>query len=74
MSTLSKAIGGHGYLCASAPAIDLIKTRARTLVYSTGLPAMVAAAIAAINIIEGEPDYAALPLTSHWCDALTGNR
>jgi 8-amino-7-oxononanoate synthase len=64
MGTLSKAIGSHGgYLCASAPVIDLIRTRARTLIYSTGLPpAMVAAAIAALDIIEGDPDYAALPL------------
>lgn len=64
MGTLSKAIGGYGgYICASAPVIDLIKTRARTLIYSTGLPpASVAAAIAALDIIENEPDYAALPL------------
>ena len=64
MGTLSKAIGGYGgYICASAAVIDLIKTRARTLIYSTGLPpASVAAAIAALDIIENEPDYAALPL------------
>lgn len=64
MGTLSKAIGGYGgYICASAPVIDLIKTRARTLIYSTGLPpASVAAAIAALDIIENEPEYAALPL------------
>ncbi len=64
MGTLSKAIGGYGgYLCASQPVIDLIKTRARTLVYSTGLPpASVAGAIAAIDIIEQQPDYAARPI------------
>jgi 8-amino-7-oxononanoate synthase len=64
MGTLSKAIGGYGgYLCASVPVIDLIKTRARTLIYSTGLPpATVAAAIAALDLIERQPDYAALPL------------
>ncbi len=64
MGTLSKAIGGYGgYICASAAVINLIKTRARTLIYSTGLPpASVAAAIAALDIIENEPDYAALPL------------
>ncbi len=62
--TLSKAIGGFGgYLCASAPVIELVKNRARTFVYSTGLPpANAAAAIAAIDLIEREPDYAALPL------------
>jgi 8-amino-7-oxononanoate synthase len=64
MGTLSKAIGGYGgYLCASASVIDLVRNRARTLIYSTGLPpATVAAAIAAIDLIEREPDYAALPL------------
>jgi 8-amino-7-oxononanoate synthase len=64
MGTLSKAIGGYGgYLCASQPVIDLIKSRARTFVYSTGLPpASVAAAIAALDIIEDDPDYAALPV------------
>jgi 8-amino-7-oxononanoate synthase len=64
MGTLSKAIGGYGgYLCASAAVIDLIHNRARTFVYSTGLPpAIVAAAIAALDLIEREPAYAALPL------------
>lgn len=61
MGTLSKALGSYGgYLCASRAVIDLIKTRARTLVYSTGLPpASVAAAIAALDVIEGDPDLAA---------------
>ena len=64
MGTLSKAIGAYGgYLCASAPVVDLMRNRARTLVYSTGLPpAIVAAAIAALDVIEREPDYAALPV------------
>lgn len=64
MGTLSKAIGGYGgYLCASKPVCDFIRTRARTLIYSTGLmPAAIAAAIAAIEVIEAEPDYAALPV------------
>jgi 8-amino-7-oxononanoate synthase len=64
MGTLSKAIGGYGgYLCASGAVIDLIHNRARTFVYSTGLPpATVAAAIAALDLIERDPAYAALPL------------
>ena len=64
MGTLSKAIGGYGgYLCASAAVVDLIRNRARTVIYSTGLPpAMAAAAIAALDLIEHEPAYAALPL------------
>jgi 8-amino-7-oxononanoate synthase len=64
MGTLSMAIGGYGgYLCASRAVIDLIKTRARTLVYSTALPpAMAAAAIAALTIIESQPELTAKPL------------
>jgi 8-amino-7-oxononanoate synthase len=64
MGTLSKALGAYGgYLCASAAVVDLIRNRARTLIYSTGLPpAVVAGAIAALDLIEREPAYAALPL------------
>lgn len=64
MGTLSKAIGAYGgYLCASQPVIDLIRNRARTLIYSTGLPpAIAAAAIAAIDVIESEPHTVALPV------------
>jgi 8-amino-7-oxononanoate synthase len=64
MGTLSKAIGGYGgYLCASRAVIDLMKTRARTLIYSTALPpAMAAAAIAALTFIESEPELTAKPL------------
>ncbi len=64
MGTLSKAIGGYGgYLCASEPVIDLIRNRARTLIYSTGLPpAIVAAAIAALDIIENDPEFTERPL------------
>ncbi|WP_309091027.1 8-amino-7-oxononanoate synthase [Phenylobacterium sp.] len=64
MGTLSKAIGGYGaYVCASAPVIDLIKSRARTLVYTTGLPpANTAAALAALDVIDAEPERVAAPL------------
>jgi 8-amino-7-oxononanoate synthase len=64
MGTLSKAIGAYGgYLCASRAVIDLMRTRARTFIYSTGLPpALVAAAIAALDVIERDPAYAAEPL------------
>src|SRR6202012_1633799 len=66
MGTLSKALGSYGgYLCASKPVIDLIKTRARTLIYSTGLPpASIAAALAALDIIESDPDLTARPLAN----------
>jgi 8-amino-7-oxononanoate synthase len=64
MGTLSKAVGAYGgYLCASGAVIDLIRNRARTLIYSTGLPpSCVAASIAALDLIEREPGYAALPV------------
>lgn len=64
MGTLSKAAGGYGgYLCASRSVIDLIANRARSFVYSTGLPpATVAAASAALDIIAGDPDLVAKPL------------
>lgn len=64
MGTLSKALGAYGgYLCASRAVIDLMRTRARTFIYSTGLPpAVVAAATAALQIIERDPAYVAQPL------------
>ncbi|HEY2068100.1 MAG TPA: 8-amino-7-oxononanoate synthase [Rhizomicrobium sp.] len=64
MGTLSKALGSYGgYLCASRPVIDLIATRARTLIYSTGLPpANAAAALAALDVIASDPQLTARPL------------
>jgi 8-amino-7-oxononanoate synthase len=64
IGTLSKAVGAYGgYLCASRAVVELICTRARTFIYSTGLPpAVVAAAIAALDLIERDPAYAAEPL------------
>jgi 8-amino-7-oxononanoate synthase len=64
MGTLSKAVGAYGgYLCASRAVIDLMRTRARTFIYSTGLPPpVVAAAIAALDLIERDRDYTAEPL------------
>ncbi|CAN5885934.1 8-amino-7-oxononanoate synthase [soil metagenome] len=66
MGTFSKALGGYGaYVCASAPVIDLIKTRARTFFYTTGLPpANAAAALAALDVIAAEPDLVAAPLAN----------
>ena len=64
MGTLSKTLGSYGgYLCASQPVIDLLTSRARSLVYTTGLPpACAAAALAALDIVESEPERAARPL------------
>ncbi len=64
MGTLSKTLGSYGgYLCASRAVIDLLTSRARSLVYTTGLPpASAAAALAALTIVESEPERAARPL------------
>ncbi len=64
MGTLSKAIGSYGgYLCASQAVVDLIRTRARTLIYSTGLPpASVAASLAALDVIAADPALCEAPL------------
>ncbi len=74
MGTLSKAIGGYGgYLCASRPVVELLRNRARSFVYSTGLPpASAASALAALKIVREEPDYCALPLenAAYFCRAL----
>jgi 8-amino-7-oxononanoate synthase len=74
MGTLSKAIGGYGaYVCASAAAIALIKMRARTIVYTTGLPpALVAGALAALGVIAAEPERVAAVLAKarRFTDAL----
>ena len=63
MGTLSKAVGSYGgYLCASGPVVDLIRTRARPFIYSTGLPpGAVAASIAALDLIASNPDLVAAP-------------
>lgn len=64
MGTLSKALASAGgYVCGSREAIDLLKTRARTVIYTTSLPpASAAAALAALDIIENEPALCATPL------------
>ncbi len=64
MGTLSKAVGGYGgYLCATADVVALVRNRARSFVYTTGLPpASVAAAIAALDFMTENPEYCALPL------------
>jgi 8-amino-7-oxononanoate synthase len=64
MGTLSKAVGGYGgYLCASADVVALVRNRARSFVYTTGLPpGSVAAAIAALDFMAENPEYCARPL------------
>ena len=57
IGTLSKALGSlGGYVAGSAKLIDFLRNRASTWVYTTGLsPADTAAALAAIKIIQTEP-------------------
>ncbi|MGF1604449.1 MAG: 8-amino-7-oxononanoate synthase [Thermosynechococcaceae cyanobacterium] len=57
MGTLSKALGSlGGYVAGSAPLIDYLRNRASTWIYTTGLsPADTAAALAAIQVIQAEP-------------------
>jgi 8-amino-7-oxononanoate synthase len=64
MGTLSKAIGAYGgYLCASHAVCELIRNRARSFIYTTGLPpGTVAACIAALDFIASEPEYIMRPL------------
>jgi 8-amino-7-oxononanoate synthase len=64
IGTLSKAHGADGgYICASGPVIDLVRNRARTVIYTTGLPPpVIAGAIAALDLIEREPRRLELPL------------
>ncbi|NEU10576.1 8-amino-7-oxononanoate synthase [Methylobacterium sp. BTF04] len=64
MGTLSKTLGSYGgYLCASQGVIDLMTNRARSFVYTTGLPpASAAAALRALEIVQAEPERAARPL------------
>lgn len=57
MGTLSKALGSlGGYVAGSAALVDLLRNRAPSWIYTTGLsPADTAAALGAIAIIREEP-------------------
>jgi 8-amino-7-oxononanoate synthase len=64
MGTLSKAVGSYGgYLCASHAVAELVRNRARSFVYSTGLPpGAVAAASRALEIIATDRELVRRPL------------
>ncbi len=64
MGTLSKAAGAYGgYLCASASVVELVRNRARSFVYSTGLPpGTIAAASRALDVIASDLDLVRRPL------------
>jgi 7-keto-8-aminopelargonate synthetase-like enzyme len=57
MGTLGKALGGFGaYIAGSTDLIDYLINRCRTFLYTTALPPAIAAmALAALEIVEGEP-------------------
>jgi 8-amino-7-oxononanoate synthase len=73
-TTLSKALGSMGgAVCGPASLIELLCSRARTQVYSTGLPPMVvAAAHAALRVAVREEARCARPLllAQRFCAAL----
>lgn len=58
VGTLSKALGSlGGYVAGSATLIDFLRNRAPSWIYTTGLsPADTAAALAAIQIVQQEPE------------------
>ena len=58
MGTLSKAVGSlGGYVAGSQKLVDFIRNRVRSYIFDTSLPApSLAASIAAIHIIENEPE------------------
>ncbi len=74
MGTLSKALGSYGgYVCASRAVCELLRTRARPLVFTTALPpASIAAALAALDLIESNPVLRERPmlLARRFCHAL----
>ena len=57
VGTLSKAMGSMGgFIACPGPLADLIRNSGRTFVYTTALaPAMCAAAIAALDVIQSQP-------------------
>jgi 8-amino-7-oxononanoate synthase len=74
MGTLSKAVGAYGgYVCASRDVAELIRNRARSFVYSTGLPpGVVAAATQALALIATDAALVRRPLerAARFCGAL----
>lgn len=64
MGTLSKGAGAYGgYVCGSQVLVDYLANAARSLIFSTGLPpSVVAAGVAAIDIIASQPELVAKPL------------
>jgi 8-amino-7-oxononanoate synthase len=66
MGTLGKALGGFGaYVAGSETLIEYLLNCARTFVYTTALPPpVVAAALAALDVVEREPERRAAALAN----------
>jgi 8-amino-7-oxononanoate synthase len=64
MGTLSKAVGAYGgYVAASRAVTDYLVNRARSLIFTTGLPpGVLAAAGTALRLIEEDKSLTAAPL------------
>jgi 8-amino-7-oxononanoate synthase len=61
VGTYSKALGSMGgFVCASKTVIDTLLNKARTFIYTTGLPPSVCgASLGALEVLEEEPDRVA---------------
>ncbi|MEL6859856.1 MAG: 8-amino-7-oxononanoate synthase [Pseudomonadota bacterium] len=74
MGTLSKAAGSYGgYVCGPQPVMELLTNRARSLIFTTGLPPTVlAATLQALTLIETEPERGtrAMDLARLFCELM----
>lgn len=64
MGTLSKAVGSYGgYVAAGRAVVDYLTNRARSLIFTTGLPpGVLAASERALQLIEDDAELTARPL------------